>query len=101
MTDSLWYVTQSEAYKQALDAYSYGCSVDVRKAKKGLKTYPETVQRHLESYYFFLDLWTWKMMHGEQKHAPLWLIEPRWEQEKAYAWWEGYKSYFWNTKGKR
>ena len=91
--DMLRFVTLAECKKNLIDAENYGYGLDVRRIKKGLPTKEDTVQRHKESYEWWLDLFVYKTLRGGGYHPPLYLIEPRWEQDKAYEWWRCYFSY--------
>jgi hypothetical protein len=93
--DNLQYVTLSECLSELLKCDNYGWGLDVRRIAKGLKVIDATVQRHKESYDFWLDMYTVKLLKNEGIHAPLYVIEPRWEQEILYAYWIAYFSYSW------
>lgn len=93
--DNLWFVTLSECRNELLKCDAYGYGLDVRKIAKGLPVIEKTVQRHKEAYFFWLDLFTTKLLTGEGVHAPLYVIEPRWEQDQMYMWWNAYFSYSW------
>lgn len=93
--EMLRFVTLAECRKNLIDANNYGYGLDVRRIAKGLPTKEATVQRHRESYDFWLDLFVFKTLRGEGYHPPLYLIEPTWEMEKAYIEWNAYFSYAW------
>ena len=95
MTDLLWHVTWAECRKQLLQCEQYGYGLDKRKIKKFLPTIYSTVQRHKELYYFWLDMFVYKTLRNEGIHAPLYLIEPRWEQEIQYDIWRYWFSFKW------
>ncbi len=91
--DMLKFVSLAECRKKLIDANNYGYGLDVRRIAKGLPTKDSTVQRHKDSYDFWLDLFVYKKLRGEGYHPPLYLISPIWEQEKAYDFWRCYFSY--------
>lgn len=94
-TDNLWFVSLAECRNELLKADAYGYGLDVRKIAQGLPVVEKTVQRHKESYFFWLDLYTTKLLTNEGVHAPLYIVEPRFEQEKLYTFWICYFSYSW------
>jgi len=51
-------------------------------------------RKSIQRYLWLMDLWTWKQ-NEEMPHPPLWVIEPKWEQEIMYDEWLAYSSYFW------
>ena len=95
MMELLRFVTLAECKQKMLQCDNYGYGLDVRRIAKGLPTKEPTVQRHKESYDFWMDLFVYKTLRGEGYHPPLYLISPIWEQEKAYKWWQCYFSYSW------
>ncbi len=95
MIDNLWYISLAEAKDKMLKADAYGYGLDVRRIAKGLSTKEDTVQRHKNSYDFWLDLFVYKTLRGEGYHPPLYLMEPIFEMEKALDWWRAYFSYSW------
>jgi hypothetical protein len=95
MIENLWYVSLSECFTELMKEENYGYGLDCRKIKKGLKTNPKTVQRHYESYCFFLEAFCSKLLHSENEHPPLWVIQPESQQAIAYWWWDCFFSYKW------
>ena len=93
MTDLLWHVTLAECREELLKEEQYGYGLIKRKIKKFLPYNRETFDRHRELYYFWLDMYSWKLLHGEGFHWPIRLIYPRWEMEIALDWWRVYFSY--------
>ncbi len=95
MLEDCWHTTLAECKKHLNDCESYGYGLDRRKIKKYLPTIYKTVKRHKEEYYFWLDLYTYKLLRHEGIHDPLWTMAPQWEQDIAYWWWNCYFSYSW------
>lgn len=95
MIPNLWFVTLQECREKLINCENYGYGLDKRKIKKYLPTIYKTVKRHKEEYYFYLDLYTYKLLKGEGYHPPLYLVEPRWEQEIMRDWWSAFFSYRW------
>ena len=88
-------ISLAECRDKLMDADKYGYGLDRRKIKKYLPYNRELFNQHRATYYFYLDLYTWKLMRGQGFHAPISIMEPRWEQEIAYDWWIGFFSYAW------
>lgn len=95
MMELLRFVTLAECQHQLMNCNNYGWGLDIRRKHKGLKTYEATVQRHKESYDFWMDLFVWKTLRGEGYHWPIRTMSPRWEMEIALAWWQCFFSYSW------
>jgi hypothetical protein len=95
MYDLLWHITLAECRQKLIECESYGYGLDRRRIKKYQPTIYKTVQRHRESYYFWLDLYTYKLLRYEGVHPPLWTMKPEWEAEIAREWWSVYFSYQW------
>ncbi len=93
--DMLKFVSLAECRKKLINADNYGYGLDMRRIAKGLPTKETTVQRHRESYDFWMDLFVYKTLRGEGYHPPLYLMEPTFEMEKALDWWQCYFSYSW------
>ena len=91
----LRFVSLAECRKHLIDCENYGYGLDVRRIAKGLPTKEATVQRHRESYDFWMDLFVYKTLRGEGYHPPLYLMEPTFEMEKALDWWQAYFSFLW------
>ena len=94
MTDLLWHVTWAECRQKLLteDAYGYGLYFR-RRGFKGWNS--KTYKHHKQSYFFWLDMFVYKTLRNEGIHAPLYLIEPRWEQEIQYDIWRYWFSFKW------
>ena len=78
-----------------MDCENYGYGLDRRKIKKYLPYNRKLMEQHRSSYYFWLDLYSYKILRDEGYHWPVRLMEPRWEMEKALLWWQCYFSYTW------
>jgi hypothetical protein len=94
--DNLWFVSLAEARDEMLKADAYGYGLDKRKIKEFRPYNRQTFDRHRASYYFWLDLYTYKLLRWEGIHSPIYTMEPRWEQEIAYEYWRYYFSYSWH-----
>jgi len=77
--DNLWYISLHECKSKLIDCENYGYGLDLRRIKKGLKVIESTVQRHKESYEFWMELYSYKLLTDQGKHWPIRVMEPRWE----------------------
>jgi len=87
--DLLWYIPKSMIFDKLIQEENYGYGLYVRKMARSLKTNPTTVQNHKECYFILCDILAYKEF-TECQHPPLWVMAPRWEQDKAYWDWERY-----------
>jgi hypothetical protein len=95
MMEFLRFVTLAECRQKMLDCNNYGHGLDVRRIKKGLKVIEATVERHKNSYDFWLDMFVFKTLRGEGYHWPIRTMSPRWEMEITLDWWNCFFSYSW------
>ncbi len=86
---NLWWVSFYECEQTLQKEEMYGHGLYKRKKDRNLPFKEEYAKMHEESYNFWLDLFTYKLMN-EDRHWPMWTIKPRWEEEKARWDWERY-----------
>jgi hypothetical protein len=95
MTDLLWHVSLAECREQLLKEENYGYGLIKRRIKKFLPYSRSEFNRHRELYFWWMDMFVYKTLRNEGIHAPIYLVEPRFEQELMYDWWKAYQSYKW------
>jgi len=94
MMDDLWWVSLAECRQKLFKEYNSGYGTYFR--KKGFKGWNgKTYKRHKQSYYFWFELYCYKLLTDQGYHIPIYIIEPRWEQEIMYEFWRIYFSYGW------